>query len=106
MTDIRGRHTSEQLNAAAEMCHQIIVQDIFDGKMNYRDHARATFERHVVKIKDTIPPERLLVYMTGSGWKPICDFLGVPEPEDPYPLTNSTQEFRERVASRARLQTS
>lgn len=101
MTEMRGRHGSELLNAAAEMCHQIIVQDIFDGKMNDRDHARATFERHVAEVKDTIPSKRLLVYETGSGWKPLCEFLGVPEPEVPYPLTNSTREFQERIASRA-----
>lgn len=99
MTGMRGRHDSAHLNAMAEMCYQFIVQDIFDGKMDDRNHALATFERHVAEVIDTIPSRRLLVYRTGSGWKPLCDFLGVPEPEDPYPLTNSTREFQERIAS-------
>jgi hypothetical protein len=40
------------------------------------------------------------VYQTGSGWAPLCSFLGVAVPDEPYPLTNSTKEFQERVAAR------
>ena len=43
-------------------------------------------------------PAGELVYKTGSGWGPLCAFLGVPEPDEPYPLTNSTKEFQEQTA--------
>lgn len=99
MTTMRGRHDNAHLNAISEMCSQFIVRDIFDGRLNDRARALAVFEAHVAEVKATIPGERLLVYETGSGWGPLCAFFGLPEPDEPYPLTNSTKEFRKRLVS-------
>jgi hypothetical protein len=98
MTTMRGKHESDHMNAVADMCDRFIVQDIFDGRMSDRGHAIAVFEAHVAEVQATIPVERLLVYETGSGWGPLCAFLNVPEPNEPYPLTNSTKEFTKRLA--------
>jgi hypothetical protein len=40
----------------------------------------------------------LLTYTTGDGWPPLCNFLERPIPDEPYPQSNSTAEFRARVA--------
>ena len=45
-------------------------------------------------MKATIPADRLLVYELGSGWEPLCAFLGVPVPDQPYPHTNATTDFQ------------
>ncbi|KAL7551059.1 hypothetical protein ACHAWF_014261 [Thalassiosira exigua] len=38
------------------------------------------------KVQATIPAERLLSFKVGDGWGPLCEFLGVPVPEDiPFP---------------------
>merc|ERR1711935_271799 len=39
-------------------------------------------------IMKTIPKERLLVYRVEEGWKPLANFLGLPEPEVPFPSVN------------------
>lgn len=56
----------------------------------------ATYERHNEEVKRTIPKDRLLVFEAKDGWEPLCKFLGVPVPEKPYPLMNTTEEFQER----------
>ena len=33
----------------------------------------------------TIPPTNLLVFDVRSGWEPLCQFLGCPQPETPFP---------------------
>lgn len=48
-------------------------------------------------VIDEAPAERLLVYRTGDGWEPLCDFLGVPVPAEPYPRVNSREEMTERT---------
>jgi hypothetical protein len=53
-------------------------------------------------VKAEIPPERLLVYQAGQGWAPLCAFLGVPVPAEPYPSENNRAEFAARVAAAAR----
>jgi hypothetical protein len=49
-------------------------------------------------VKAAIPPERLLVYQAGQGWEPLCAFLGVPVPAEPYPSENNRAEFIARMA--------
>jgi hypothetical protein len=39
-------------------------------------------------VKATIAPERLLVFDVGQGWAPLCEFLGTPIPERPFPESN------------------
>ena len=52
------------------------------------------FERHNAAVEATVPADRLLVWRPGDGWEPICERLGVPVPDEPFPLTNTTDEFR------------
>ena len=33
-------------------------------------------------VRDIVPKERLLEFLPQQGWRPLCDFLGVPVPED------------------------
>ena len=40
-----------------------------------------------------LPPERLLIFRPGDGWGPLCDFLGLPVPDTPFPRTNARAEF-------------
>jgi len=44
-----------------------------------------------------VPADRLLVFEVKQGWSPLCKFLGVPEPEQPFPNLNDTQEQLERL---------
>lgn len=98
MTTMRGQHESDHLNSIAEMCDKFIIQDIFDGRLDDRDHATCVFRKHIEQVRDTVAKDRLLVYETGSGWEPLCAFLGVGIPDEPYPRTNSTKEFQDNVA--------
>ena len=71
----------------------LIREKVFGGRADDRDHAIAVYEANVARVKAEVPAERLLVYPVGSGWAPLCDFLGVPVPDAPFPRTNSTAEF-------------
>jgi hypothetical protein len=57
------------------------------------DYAR----RHTEKVKATIAPDRLLIYQVSEGWEPLCSFLGVPVPREPFPAVNTRAEFVARV---------
>ena len=50
----------------------------------------------VNRVKETVPAEKLLVFNVKQGWKPLCDFLGVPVPDTPFPRVNSTKQFQSR----------
>jgi len=44
-----------------------------------------------------VPEERLLVWHAREGWAPLCRFLGVPEPSEPFPNTNDTASMLKRI---------
>jgi Sulfotransferase domain len=56
--------------------------------------AVAAYERHVEAVRRAIPAERLVEWRAGDGWQPLADALGVAVPDEPFPRTNSTAEFR------------
>lgn len=57
---------------------------------------RAAYERHNAHVRATAPADRLVEWQPADGWGPLCAALGVPEPSDPFPVTNTTEEFRAR----------
>ncbi len=44
-----------------------------------------------------MPKERLLVHEAKDGYGPICEFLGLPVPDEPYPRANDTKELLGRL---------
>jgi hypothetical protein len=56
--------------------------------------AKAAFLKHNAEVIATVPPERLLVFNVKQGWEPLCQFLGVPVPESPFPHANSASDMR------------
>lgn len=59
----------------------------------FRANAKQTYLNHNEHVKHVVPPERLLRYEMGSGWKPLCAFLGKEVPDMPFPFTNEGKEF-------------
>jgi hypothetical protein len=57
----------------------------------------AAFERHNAEVRRRIPAERLLVFEAAQGWEPLCAFLGVPAPDEPFPRVNSREEFWDHI---------
>jgi hypothetical protein len=81
------------------------VSGEFGGRLNDRTYMIDYFRRHEAEVKATVPPERLLVYPVGSGWEPLCAFLGVPVPDEPYPSENSRADFAARAQAMAAAST-
>jgi hypothetical protein len=79
-----------------EMARQISLERFFQGAFDDRERAIALFQRHNDDVRGAIPPGRLLVYDVASGWEPLCRFLDVPVPQQPFPVTNERASFRQR----------
>ena len=66
-----------------------------------RDNSISVYEEHNADVILRTSAERLLVYEVGAGWGPLCEFLGVPVPDAPFPSSNSTEEFQARAEGEA-----
>jgi hypothetical protein len=95
------RPVSEQMSPIARAQHvmatDLILQRTFGGRFEDRAHAIAVYECHNERVQRSLPAERLLVYEVSQGWAPLCNFLGLPIPEAPFPQVNSTDEFKSRL---------
>lgn len=92
----RGQHPNAHANAIAEMGYRLILEGVFDGGMADRARATGVFRRHIEEVRDTISPERLLVYEVKDGWEPLCAFLGRAVPAITFPHLNSSRQFKEK----------
>jgi Sulfotransferase domain len=73
-----------------EMARRAILGDTFDNRFEDKAHAIEVFRRHNQEVRDTIDPGRLLVFDVREGWAPLCRFLEVPIPDEPFPRLNDT----------------
>lgn len=71
------------------------MNEVYDGRFD-RDSAVAAFERHTREVHQYVPSERLLTFDVSDGWGPLCAFLGVPEPDEPFPRANDSAQFHKR----------
>jgi hypothetical protein len=79
------------------LADRLVWEDTFDGRFEDRAYAMEVFERHNEAVRRRVPPERLLVFDVREGWAPLCDFLGVEAPGEPFPRLNEAREMRRRL---------
>jgi len=80
------------------MHDEIIWGGSLKGVFEDREKTLAVYRQYIEDVKSTVPAGRLLVYNVNEGWKPLCDFLGVPVPEGKsYPHINERKSFKQLI---------
>ncbi len=57
----------------------------------------SAMEAYEEDIKRSLPADRLLVWSVADGWEPLCEFLELPVPDQPFPHLNDTDTFIDRI---------
>ena len=71
--------------------------ELLDGEATTLDYMAAAMERFNGRVRATVPAERLLEWSPKDGWRPLCEFLELPIPDEPVPHINDTQQFVEQI---------
>lgn len=82
----------------SEFFQKVVYRD-FAGGIHDREFMIDLFERHSEEIRRAIPKDRLLIYEVKQGWAPLCDFLGLPVPDMPFPRVNTREETKQIIES-------
>lgn len=56
--------------------------------------SKAAYEHHNAAVRAEVPAERLIEWRPEDGWAPLCADLDLPVPDEPFPHTNTTADFR------------
>lgn len=91
--------TPPEMHAWLDMAIGVIDKTGFPAGLDRAELMRA-FAAHNDAVRAAVPARQLLVYQVKQGWGPLCDFLGVPTPDVPFPRTNDRAEFWDRVSGK------
>ncbi|KAI9044543.1 uncharacterized protein KD926_000454 [Aspergillus affinis] len=72
------------------------VRGLFGGTSteHISETAIKVYLEHYELVRRITPPEQLLEYELGSGWEPLCEFLGKPVPDEPFPRINDRESLK------------
>ncbi|PSR84421.1 hypothetical protein BD289DRAFT_368610 [Coniella lustricola] len=57
--------------------------------------AKHIYKAHYAEVRAKARPGQLLEYKLGDGWEPLCEFLGKPIPDVPFPNVNDSAMFHD-----------
>lgn len=69
----------------------------FTRDIDNREAAIAAFNAHNEYVRLHAPAARVLTWQASDGWAPLCAALELPVPDTPFPHTNTTAQFKERI---------
>jgi len=82
-----------ETEAFARMVDSVFWNGVMHGRFEDKAYAIGVYEAHIETVKQTVSPDRLLVFDVKEGWGPLCGFLGVPAPPTPFPHANEADDF-------------
>lgn len=78
---------------------EVIWSTNFRGQFPDKEATMKIYKEYIEEVKQTVPADRLLVYDVKQGWSPLCQFLGVPIPDRPFPNKNDRKSFQRMIAT-------
>jgi hypothetical protein len=85
-----------ELQPWIDMVNAVIHRTGFPDGLDVAALSKA-FVAHNEAVKALFPAGRLLVYEVKQGWRPLCEYLGVAVPDEPFPRSNDRGEFWDLV---------
>lgn len=68
-----------------------------------KENSIKAFLNHNEEVRKHVPKDRLLEFNVKDGWEPLCEFLGVPVPDEPFPWINVGFSDGEELIQKALL---
>ncbi len=69
----------------------------FNNNFSSKSNAEKVFFEHIDDVINHVPKNQLLIYEVSDGWQPLCDFLEIQIPSEPFPHLNKKEDFHEMV---------
>ncbi|MHB1869343.1 MAG: sulfotransferase family protein [Steroidobacteraceae bacterium] len=80
-----------------DMSRKLVWGRALKGVMNDKAKAVARYNAYIDEVKALVPADQLLVFQVTDGWAPLCRFLGVPEPREPFPNLNDRDQIKKAI---------
>jgi hypothetical protein len=85
------------LNSPAwDAMNEAIQSSRFPMSRDTEQSAIRGFDLRNDRVRATVEPSRLVEWHLGDGWDPICEALGRQVPDEPFPHTNTREQWLAR----------
>ncbi|MCP4383281.1 MAG: sulfotransferase family protein [Hyphomicrobiales bacterium] len=81
-----------------QMTERVVIGKALNGRTD-REGILAAYRDNEAAARALVPSGRALVFDAREGWAPLCAFLGVAMPTEPYPRANTREGFADAVRS-------
>lgn len=99
-----GLESSSDMGATFNrMMDELVWHRMLQDTMDSREAAIARYNAHIAEVQAEVPPDRLLTFSADQGWEPLCAFLDVPVPDEPFPRANDRDVIKQRLDRTERL---
>lgn len=61
---------------------------------NFEANGREYFRSYYQALDDALPSKKALRFDVRSGWGPLCEYLGVPIPDSPWPSMDDWRKYK------------
>ncbi len=75
-----------------------LLEARFTKAIDNAEAAMAAYDRHNAHVRATAPRGRLVEWTPKDGWGPLCDALGLPVPDEPFPRINTAEDWARMAA--------
>ncbi|KAF7725154.1 hypothetical protein EC973_000406 [Apophysomyces ossiformis] len=86
-------HNHPHWNRILKLAEIVIMEKDLKMKEGARHDIIKRFQEQENRVKDTIPPGKLLIYHVSEGWERLCKFVDVVVPFTPFRHDNTTKDF-------------
>ncbi|KAJ5639331.1 uncharacterized protein N7484_007193 [Penicillium longicatenatum] len=66
-------------------------------------NAKERYSKYYDDLRVKVPVKQRLEFCLEDGWEPLCEFLGVDVPDEPFPRENEAGAHNEEAKARTRL---
>lgn len=63
-------------------------------KPNTQQWLTGLYDVHNDHVRKNVPSKQMLEFDVSQGWGPLCEFLGKPIPDEPFPHVNDSQTMK------------
>lgn len=67
---------------------------------DFEGFGREAYRKQNDLVRQAASGRKFLEYETGSGWGPLCDFLGLPVPDIEYPRADDWVSYKKNVEAK------
>lgn len=92
-----GNPKLKSIAAGLELVEEYLLQRHYSGEFLNKEATIARYLAFQDEVRANVPSSDLLEFEVSEGWEPLCEFLGVPVPDQPFPFKNKRKDFQEQI---------